>query len=47
MKLAILDDWHDSLRSLKCFEKLKNCDVTVFTDHVTDEKNTQQTVARL
>jgi len=34
MKVAILDDWFDTLRTLPCFEKLEEHDVTVFTDHV-------------
>ncbi|EFO32007.1 glyoxylate reductase [Roseibium sp. TrichSKD4] len=34
MKLAILDDYFDTLRTLPCFEKLHAHDVTVFTDHV-------------
>ena len=36
MKLAILDDWFDTLRGLPCFEKLTGIDVTVFTDHEPD-----------
>ena len=36
MKVAILDDWFDTLRSLPCFDKLAGHDVTVFTDHVQD-----------
>jgi D-3-phosphoglycerate dehydrogenase len=36
MKLAILDDWFDTLRGLPCFAKLDGVDVTVFTDHLTD-----------
>jgi D-3-phosphoglycerate dehydrogenase len=36
MKLAILDDWFDTLRGLPCFRKLDGIDVTVFTDHVQD-----------
>ena len=36
MKVHILDDWFDTLRSLNCFEKLKEHDVTVWTDHVED-----------
>jgi D-3-phosphoglycerate dehydrogenase len=36
MKVAILDDWFDTLRTLDCFEKLAGHDVTVFTDHVQD-----------
>lgn len=44
MKLALLDDWHDSLRHLKCFEKLKPFDVTIFNDHCADE---DQLIVRL
>jgi D-3-phosphoglycerate dehydrogenase len=36
VKVAILDDWFDTLRTLACFEKLAGHDVTVFTDHVQD-----------
>jgi len=36
MRVAILDDWFDTIRSLPCFEKLAGHDVTVFTDHVQD-----------
>ena len=36
MKVAILDDWFDTLRTLECFQKLVGHDVTVFTDHVQD-----------
>ena len=36
MKVAILDDWFDTLRTLECFAKLAAHDVTVFTDHVQD-----------
>ena len=36
MKLAILDDWFDTLRGLPCFAKLDGIDVTVFTDHEPD-----------
>lgn len=34
MKIAILDDYFDTLRTLSCFSKLEGHDVTVFTDHV-------------
>lgn len=44
MKLAILDDWFDTLRSLPCFGKLQGIDTTVFTDHLDD---TAQLVERL
>jgi D-3-phosphoglycerate dehydrogenase len=36
MKVAILDDWFDTLRTLPCFERLVDHEVTVFTDHVQD-----------
>lgn len=37
MKIAILDDWFDTLRGLPCFHKLAGQDVTVFHDHTDDE----------
>jgi D-3-phosphoglycerate dehydrogenase len=36
IKVAILDDYFDTLRTLRCFEKLSPFDVTVFNDHVED-----------
>jgi D-3-phosphoglycerate dehydrogenase / 2-oxoglutarate reductase len=36
IRVAILDDWFDTLRTLDCFERLACHDVTVFTDHVED-----------
>lgn len=36
MKVHILDDWFDTLRTLPCFAKLENHDVTVWTDHQVD-----------
>jgi D-3-phosphoglycerate dehydrogenase / 2-oxoglutarate reductase len=36
MKVAILDDWFDTLRTLPCFERLEGHEVTVFTTHVQD-----------
>jgi len=36
MKVAILDDYHDTLRTLDCFRKLDAHDVTIFNDHVQD-----------
>jgi D-3-phosphoglycerate dehydrogenase len=38
MKIAILDDWFDTLRHLPCFTKLAVHDVKVWTDHVVDDK---------
>ena len=34
MKVTILDDYFDTLRTLPCFAKLKGHDVTIWTDHV-------------
>jgi D-3-phosphoglycerate dehydrogenase len=34
MKISILDDYHDTLRTLECFKKLDGHDVTIWTDHV-------------
>ncbi len=34
MKVAILDDWFDTLRHLPCFTKLDGHEVTVWTDHL-------------
>ncbi len=36
MKVTILDDYFDTIRTLKCFAKLKGHDVTVWNDHVQD-----------
>jgi D-3-phosphoglycerate dehydrogenase len=36
MKVAILDDYFDTLRTLPCFAKLSAFDVTVFNVHVDD-----------
>ena len=36
MKISILDDYHDTLRTLNCFSKLAGHDVTVWNDHVQD-----------
>jgi len=34
MKVSILDDWFDTLRSLPCFDKLGGHEVTIWNDHV-------------
>ena len=36
MKVSILDDYHDTLRTLACFQKLEGHDVEIWTDHVQD-----------
>jgi D-3-phosphoglycerate dehydrogenase / 2-oxoglutarate reductase len=44
VKVAILDDWFDTLRTLPCFERLEDHEVAVFTDHAQD---TDQLAERL
>jgi D-3-phosphoglycerate dehydrogenase len=34
MKVSILDDYYDTLRTLPCFRKLNGHDVTIWNDHV-------------
>ena len=36
MKISILDDYHDTLRTLPCFSKLAGHDVTIWNDHAQD-----------
>ena len=36
MKVSILDDYHDTLRTLACFRKLQGHDVKIWNDHVQD-----------
>src|ERR1700683_60408 len=36
MKISILDDYHDTIRTLPCFQKLAGHDVTIWNDHVQD-----------
>ena len=38
MKVHILDDWFDTLRTLPCFERLKDHEVTVWTDHADEDR---------
>jgi D-3-phosphoglycerate dehydrogenase len=44
MKIAILDDYHDTIRTLPCFNKLKGYEVKIWNDHV---QNTDVLVERL
>jgi D-3-phosphoglycerate dehydrogenase len=37
VKISILDDYSDTLRSLDCFAKLAGHEVTIWTDHVQDD----------
>jgi D-3-phosphoglycerate dehydrogenase len=34
VKIAILDDWSDTIRTLGCFDKLAGHEVAIFNDHV-------------
>ena len=36
MNITILDDYHDTLRTLNCFSKLAGHEVTIWNDHVQD-----------
>jgi D-3-phosphoglycerate dehydrogenase len=36
MKITILDDYHDTIRTLDCFKMLAGHDVTIWNDHVQD-----------
>jgi D-3-phosphoglycerate dehydrogenase / 2-oxoglutarate reductase len=36
VKVSILDDYFDTLRTLDCFAKLKGHDVTIWNDHIQD-----------
>jgi D-3-phosphoglycerate dehydrogenase / 2-oxoglutarate reductase len=36
MRVSILDDYFDTIRTLACFDKLDGHEVSVFTDHVED-----------
>jgi D-3-phosphoglycerate dehydrogenase len=36
MKISILDDYFDTLRTLPCFAKLAGHEVTIWNDHVQD-----------
>jgi D-3-phosphoglycerate dehydrogenase len=45
MKISILDDYHDTLRTLACFSKLEGHDVTIWNDHVQDVDTLAQRLA--
>ncbi len=36
MKITILDDYFDTVRTLDCFAKLNGHEVTIWNDHVQD-----------
>lgn len=41
MRIAILDDYHDTLRTLRCFSTLVGHEVTFWNDHVQDNGRAQ------
>jgi hypothetical protein len=45
MKVSILDDYHDTLRTLECFPKLAGHEVTIWNDHVQDIDRLAQRLA--
>jgi D-3-phosphoglycerate dehydrogenase len=45
MKISILDDYHDTVRTLSCFEKLAGHEVTIWNDHVQDNDVLAQRLA--
>src|SRR6266487_2543834 len=36
MNISILDDYHDTIRTLRCFNKLANHNGTIWNDHIQD-----------
>src|SRR5574342_97347 len=36
MKISVLDDYHDTLRTLDCFKKLSGHPVEIWNDHIQD-----------
>lgn len=46
MQISILDDYHDTLRTLACFQKLDGHDVTVYNDHVQDVDRLAERLAK-
>lgn len=44
MKILILDDWYDNLKSLPSFHALQGHDVTISTDHLTDAAELAQRI---
>lgn len=45
MKITILDDYHDTIRTLPCFAMLDGHDVTIWNDHVQDTDALSQRLA--
>ena len=45
LKIAVLDDYLNSVRSLRCFQMIKDHDVTVWPDHVQEESELARRLA--
>jgi D-3-phosphoglycerate dehydrogenase len=45
MKISILDDYHDTVRTLNCFSRLRGHHVTIWNDHVQDNDVLAQRLA--
>jgi D-3-phosphoglycerate dehydrogenase len=39
VKVTVLDDYFDTVRTLDCFAKLREHDVTIWNDHVQESIN--------
>ena len=46
MRITVLDDYFDTIRTLPCFQKLAAHDVTIWNDHVQDDDALAQRLAR-
>ena len=45
MKITILDDYHDTVRTLACFDKLAGHDVTIWNDHLQESTRSPRACA--
>ena len=45
MKISILDDYHDTVRTLACFQKLDGHEVTIWNDHLQDDAELAERLA--
>ncbi|MGI9413651.1 MAG: D-2-hydroxyacid dehydrogenase family protein, partial [Hyphomicrobiales bacterium] len=46
MNITILDDYHDTIRTLPCFQMLDGHDVTIWNDHLQDTEALSQRLAK-
>lgn len=47
MRIAVLDDWHDTVRTLDCFARLAGHEVTIFNDHAQDDDELARRLANI